>query len=705
MNEKTNTNYSELMFNSYIKEVQRSGMLIPYKEIPTVQKSDLSKVLNNCCKQAHIHFQLCHEELIKLFNMMNVLEANLKNDTVRIENKYSSYEELWHKVFEDFNDNLIDIFNYTHEKIIGSFRQKVKMMNNFTICLFGRTKSGKSTTMEALTCGDGKSIGIGGQNTTKDSKAYSWNGLMVVDTPGIDAMDEVDGLEEIALQYADSADLIIFLMPHQILEGDFEKFNRFYKQNKPIIIILNVKKAIGQKGSMEFKIFLKHPKDIVNEEEVDGYKRRIRSFVLEKLNIEENNIPILSVHSHAAYLSRKEDYADVKNTLFKASRFENLENLLIKEVKEYGELFRIKNPYETVILFSSTVCDNLRIFHKKLSEQQIIFEDYVDKFKNIKATIIKRKSEIINSVFSTYINSKQNAVYGVVNELFNTKCEAKRGKILSDFIHQSQINEKIQRCQNEIKKEIDKEIKNFFNSFSRQINIFTSDGARINADVRNHMNEINCIDSTGNLLGNLSTASSIALSLGTAIVLADVAILGEAGTLFGLGSANFWNPVGWALLAASVGFGIWEYSKKKELQEKIERSKNDTVNKLRTEINNLDNKVNSYFSAWTNQVIDNIQNQHIDIMSEYSKYAKKHLAEVQKVDMFIRNMLTKIKKMKFESLLISITDKTSLTVRDVVEKERNILIHINTLKDIDTKTTETVLSRVEEKQVKLIGDF
>lgn len=709
MKDKYNTNYSELMCNSYINEVQRSGILNPYKNIPGRQKNELSQVLNNCCKQARIHFQICHDELIKIFNMMNDLESDLKNDTVKIENNYSSYGELWHKVFEDFNENLINIFNYTHERIIGSFRQKVKMMNNFTICLFGRTKAGKSTTMEALTCGDGKSIGIGSQNTTKDSKDYSWNGLMVIDTPGLDAMDEIEGLEEIAIQYADSADLIIFLMPHQILEGDFEKFSRFYKQNKPIIIILNVKKAVGQKDSMEFKIFLKHPHNIINDREVDGYKRRIQSFILEKLNIEENNIPIIPVHSHAAYLSRNENDENIKNTLFETSRFEELENLLIKEVKEYGELFRIKNPYETVTLFSTTVSDSLEIFHQKLSEQQKLFKDYANKFKDVKATIIKRKNQIINSVFSSYINSKRNAVSGVVEELFDTKSEANRKRILSDFMQQRQVNDKIQRCQNEIKKEIDNEINNFFKSFSRQlekVNTFSSGSStKINSDVRNHMNEINDIDSTGSLLGNLSTASSIALSLGSAVVLADVAILGEVGTLFGIGSANIWNPVGWALLAASVGLGIWGYSKKKELQEKINKSKNDTANKLRAEITKLNNKVNSNFNIWTNHIIDNIQKQHIDIMLEYSKYTKKYLAEVQKLDLLIRNMVIKIKKSKFESLLVSITNNKSLTVKDVVETEKNIMIHINTLKGFDTKATETVLSRVEEKQIKLIGEF
>ena len=57
----------------------------------------------------------------------------------------------------------------------------------FNVMLFGRTMAGKSTIREALTGGDGSTIGQGGQRTTRDVRDYEWNNLRIVDTPGFGA--------------------------------------------------------------------------------------------------------------------------------------------------------------------------------------------------------------------------------------------------------------------------------------------------------------------------------------------------------------------------------------------------------------------------------------------------------------------------------------------------------------------------------------
>ena len=89
------------------------------------------------------------------------------------------------------------------------------------------------------------------QNTTLEAEEYQWNGLIVIDTPGIDSMQERQELETTALEYADGSDLILFLMPHQIEQADFVRFSRFYKQNKPISIPLNIKADICKRSSSQ----------------------------------------------------------------------------------------------------------------------------------------------------------------------------------------------------------------------------------------------------------------------------------------------------------------------------------------------------------------------------------------------------------------------------------------------------------------------
>ena len=52
--------------------------------------------------------------------------------------------------------------------MINHIEEKKQKLSNFSITLFGRTMAGKSTLMEILTNGDGKSIGLGAQRTTRD---------------------------------------------------------------------------------------------------------------------------------------------------------------------------------------------------------------------------------------------------------------------------------------------------------------------------------------------------------------------------------------------------------------------------------------------------------------------------------------------------------------------------------------------------------
>ncbi len=85
-----------------------------------------------------------------------------------------------------------------YEQININLLEKKKSLDHFTITLFGRTMAGKSTIREALTNGDGSTIGKGAQRTTRDIREYRWNNLRIIDTPGIGAYEGNED-KEIAL--------------------------------------------------------------------------------------------------------------------------------------------------------------------------------------------------------------------------------------------------------------------------------------------------------------------------------------------------------------------------------------------------------------------------------------------------------------------------------------------------------------------------
>lgn len=82
---------------------------------------------------------------------------------------------------------------------------------DFSIVLYGRTMAGKSTLMEVLTHGDGKSIGKGAQRTTTDVRSYYWNGLKIIDVPGVCSFESEED-DKVAFEAAKTADLVLFLL-------------------------------------------------------------------------------------------------------------------------------------------------------------------------------------------------------------------------------------------------------------------------------------------------------------------------------------------------------------------------------------------------------------------------------------------------------------------------------------------------------------
>ena len=136
------------------------------------------------------------------------------------------------------------------ERSQGLLEEKRAQSDKFSIALFGRTMSGKSTLMEILTHGDGSSIGKGGQRTTRDVRSYDWEGLKVTDVPGIAAFEGRED-EELAFEAAAQSDLVLFLITDDAPQNEeAECFARVRRLGKPILGICNVKAALNDEDDI-----------------------------------------------------------------------------------------------------------------------------------------------------------------------------------------------------------------------------------------------------------------------------------------------------------------------------------------------------------------------------------------------------------------------------------------------------------------------
>ena len=691
--------FSEIIFQNYLETVNNSKILeINYS--PNNSQNELTNKLFRCKVLAQQEFITCHHEIVSIFNSILEIENDINKDIDTIKTKHHFYEDNWKDVFIEFNFLLTQILNHANEKLIDSFEKKIDKIDTFSICLFGRTKVGKSTTMEALTKGSGISIGIGKQDTTKTSTEYIWNGLKVIDTPGINSIHDDKQLENLALSYADEADLIAFLLPHQIEEGDFDKFKLFYKQNKPIIILLNVKGDTGEEGSKTLEMFLKNSDSLFEENKIIGYRNRINDFIFKTLEISSGLIPIIPIHSKSAFLSYHIKDEKISNQLYDISNFKNLEKELIKEVTEFGELYRIKNPHDTVQLFSSVITSKLSEFHSNLLVKQNLFEKNANKFIEVKNLIFLKQNEIIRRNIITLFENKLKSVSAIVDEIFSTKKEEDRKKIVSNFIDEDEIRIRMTNSSAEIQKVIQKEITEYFNNFAKEINILDIQQKKSSyySSIKATIGELDNLKSQVNFIEGAGVVTSAISGIGLAIVAAEGAILGAEGTLFGLGGANIWNPVGWGLIAAGVILAIVGGVAHKKHINKVKEAKNKAIMELKymiykTETNIIENIKNSI-----DKVIKTIKTEHIDLMDEYVKHSNKYLSQTSKLISQIDKTATFSEKQKFQSMINNILNSESFTVENIFHSNHNINIQLNDLPS-SISTIQNILSRVEEKQI------
>ena len=306
-------------------------------------------------------------------------------------------------------------------------KKNKRNLSEFSITLFGRTMAGKSTLMEILTHGNGKSIGEGAQRTTRDIRTYSWNGLKITDVPGIAAFEGKDD-ENLAFENAKTADLILFLITDdgpQVAEA--ECFSRIVKLGKPIIGILNVKANISNKDETEFKLGL----------------RNINKKIGNKENLENSR------------------------TLYEASKISILKEKIIEQVKDKGQFYRIKT---FVDLISNPMLDNIDILLKQSTENisnvRILLKQkkelekwkekfYIDGRREIEALVGRIKSDL-NSEIASFAEDHfedKNATKEWSKILKQKKIEIKCEDLLKELENRAKnkVNEIVREVLNELK--------------------------------------------------------------------------------------------------------------------------------------------------------------------------------------------------------------------------------------------------------------
>ncbi len=533
----------------------------------TKNRQDYHRMLGTCVKVANIEFNFAQNCLQEAISEIDTLETELE--------KTISKQKIKAQIHDQANERLLEIkqrVNSSMQSLLADttvmLSKKRTSISKYTVTLFGRTMAGKSTIREAITLGDGSTIGKGAQRTTRDVSEYEWNKLRIIDTPGIGAYDG-DEDQKLALSIVDESDLLLFLVSSDsIQESTFQGMKAIRSLNKPVVFVLNVKKdmTIG----INLRRFLQDPLSLLGKTATSGFCNRIKTLAKKELGMQ--NVVIIPVHAQAAYLSTCPDYQDKSDQLIKASNFDALMGALTNEVSRYGHVRRLQTFLDGTVIPLSKIETTLQEQAKVLQESANLIESKYEELSIWLDLYFEKVTKCVNDDTKIYLSKLRNDVSTFIDENIDAKDVSDRwNKKADDLCIKEWVRDYIKRIHEEINAKLidfQKEVE-----FDRDvIGSFRTKGP----DRYSQFDYKRALNWTS-------------VGAGAVYGIATIALL--------IGGANFWNPVGW--VAGAIGLlsmGVSWFFKSRD--SKMQRYKATASDQLREQIDKYEEQIVKSISNW-----------------------------------------------------------------------------------------------------------
>lgn len=527
-----------------------------------MEEKDLSQVLEECKDYAKRGYSIATEQEKNLRTTLSSAQSQINRAIIEY-NTSKAYSSDAKKLL---TTQLREI-NESFDELSFAFKEDLQNLNTnmskFSVTLFGRTMSGKSTLMEILTEGDGSSIGKGAQRTTKDIRNYMWNGLEITDVPGIGAFEGEDD-DQIALEAAKRGDLILFLLSDdapQPVEADF--FSKIIAMGKPVICIINIKVAISDESDLKIAVRTISKRFDINR--LDKIKNQFLLFA-EQYGQDWSHIPFVYAHLKSGYLSQHTDDVEKRKRLYDISHVEYLKKSIIEQIERKGNFYRVKNFID--IISNPILITEERLLlqsQTNLRQGQIISEkkQQIDKWKEmfhrdgksrIESLIIQMKSnlngEIADFAENHFDDENASEAWDAILQSKGIECSCQ--ELVDD------LNNKCTKQIREISRELEIEIK-----FTTSITIDNSLGMHRIDDTKKKWK--------------------------WAFIIADGGLAIAAGVAK-LVNSNLANPLGYALLGFNAVGAVGNVFLKSR-EDKEQEARIQLENKLRENVSKICNQL------------------------------------------------------------------------------------------------------------------
>ena len=526
-------------------------------------------------------------DLLKVFNQhLNSRSSSIKGDyeklSIDIKKKLVDVE----KQLDNLKNSASLLSDELQKETQETLKKKEESIDRYTISFMGRTKAGKSTLHSVILGGINREfIGKGMERTTRYNRVYQWNGIRIIDTPGIGAPGGKSDTD-IAKSVIEESDMICYLVTtDSIQETEFNFLAELKNQNKPVIILLNKKENFDRTQSSREK-FLKDPLFWYNrkdKDDIQGHIDRITEYV--KKHFTNVYLKIYPVQLKAAQLALSEDNPTLKKRYLEGSRLYQFLDEIRLQILQVGTLKRSQTILNGTLFRLFDCSEKLSAHHTLLKEVKETYDSKGDELiRKIGKAGVDAKNNLkmgMTAVFNSFIN---NDLFEFAQENYNTK-ENELENRLKHFIKSKGFEELL-------KTRIEKEIEDYKAQVLEILTTFKED-----LEFTFDSMEINDI-AIGGIFDTKFTFKIIG------------SLMGVAGLIMGLS-----NPIGWAITGIGLIIGALSMlfkSKEEKIQQakeklydslssKLLKHKEDTIQDIVSKFNiihtNVKNNIKLIFSS------------------------------------------------------------------------------------------------------------
>jgi hypothetical protein len=574
------------------KNTSNYEVKIPKKK---VSQAEFEEALKNCSKIANSAYNLSIRYAKKIEIAIKNLNSNIEAISHEILKIKGSEQFQFATKLEQIQLDIQKLSEDSLEDLVISLNQKRKHLENFTVALFGRTKAGKSTLRETLTRGSGSTIGKGSQRTTRDVTEYSWQGLRLLDTPGIEAYQGDDDTKK-ANDIIDQSDIVLFLTSDDSVQpGEFQSMAQLQQINKYFAVILNVKHDIAN-NLEDLEMFLDIPEMVFDEDRLSQHKNHIQSHIKEYLNLD--NVDIVPIHAQSGFLSTQAEYQEYSSQLWELSKIEELYSLIAYQIYTNGQDLRLSTFADSLDNLLDEINQKLTYAKQQLEQGRESMSDNKNKLTNI---FLETETEGKKT-----IKSKSDKLFGQIDEKIGSFVDRykdmnieERKKEWKNIVNQKNLESTMKDVMEEIFKDVDEKLKEFAQEYEYDVkNIKTSLENVYISDIKK--------DETGKWIKRGG------IVIGAVGALCAVAVV----------ATNWWNPIGWTVAGglmsvANVGVNFAGDQKiakdEKNYKNNVEKEKES----LRKQVIKLKNYTIKDYEKCLNLNIENYQHQIIDNIRLY----------------------------------------------------------------------------------------